>query len=1178
MKKFIYFIQIFIIFFITIIYCNFNVSAYEIDTIESKFVYETLTIEEEVLIGNNNIYFDDVANPVSNPTYLIYYEFVDDDFTNIYENSTSLTLSQTRTVLSSYRNQLKNFYSSLKNEIIDDIPNNEIGLYYFSDYSPFAIRVVLDDEDLNQIIENAYIIASNEIIERVYVVQMEYVQTAYIGEYSETDRYSFNDALSDCGIVKDEFNGDDINVGIWESSAYRLCFNVYSSDFTNRNIICESNSGNYGVKYDDDGNIEQYIFNDHGTVVSTIATGNNGIANESNIFYSTIINLLQELDWFTINNVDVVNMSFGLGESYQFTYNGSNHTYTMYLHDYTLAESLIDFYSKYARITFVKSAGNCGDEDNQVFLSNVDRITTPGNALNIITVAATNYEGKVAKFSSYESFNDMKPNVVAPGASLSQISESCPNVDSNGITNTGTSFAAPIVTGVIALLMEEFPYLIGNPEAIIAVITASSKQLNTQSELWDSVSGPGLINYNEAREAAENFNRIIVEGEKQNNSIVYEQIINVNSSSIIEFGLCWSSELAIQEELQLTGSSNYDFNKYTIELYDNITGRFLERFSSNWNINIADYFNSSSNVNSIKIKVILSDTRLSTDNKDVLFLSYCQKEVVIEETLEFINKEINITDTISEETSLIYKINTNLSSQYIFELNSNKNLFVSLYDENMNLITDVFNINEDGGIYISEYLFNDYVYLKVQCSSIVESGDFSLFVRQETYKQVWFNSESDLLPYLHEHLNDLMAHGYYINYQNAGFYEVELYAENSDGQIYDLPYGAITIKDNNDEYIINKYEFDEFSTVAKNSDGNNSLIVYLPRSGYFYFHISLPLDDYTNLKIKIKPIENESINIFELPENMNDELDLITSSQNSDYIKRINLNQAGKFTINFENSVEPDNNLLFVVAKLNYNNVTQRYSLETILAELADNLSSQFDLKLEEGIYYIGYFNNDINNIINVKLDRIITQYGSAPLISDPDYGTDGGSQVNIYEKNLLPSDRSYRGINIVIGFTRVIYIDYYYVDQYSRDDYYWYSSNDSIATVSQHGTVFGKSAGTVKIMAVNKDDPSIVFVKQFTVVQDTKTYSEVVYSEFSDTHKLSDGEYQLGLDVQNSPYPMAQYYSWRVVSKSSTITSVSIDQWGNVTIVGTGSVVIEGYDYIYNDNYGVRINLTVTN
>ena len=1158
MKKLIYYLHIFMIIFITIIYCDFNVLAYEIDTIDSKFIFETLIIDEEVLIGNNNVYFDDVANPVSNPTYLIYYEFVDDDFTNIYENSTSLTLSQTRTVLSSYRNQLKNFYSSLKNEIIDDIPSDELELYYFSNYSPFAIRVVQDDEELNQIIENAYIIASNEVIERVYVVQMEYTQTAYIGGYSETDRYSFEDALFDCGIIKDEFSGDDINVGIWESSPNNLRFDVTSSDFTNRNVSIEPNSRYYGVIYDDNDNVEQYVYNDHGTVVSTISVGNNGIANESNIFYSTILNLLYELDWFTMNNVDVVNMSFGLGESYQFTYNGSNHTYPMYSHDYTLAESLIDFYSKYARITFVKSAGNCGDEDNQVFLSNVDRITTPGNALNIITVAATNYEGKVAKFSSFKSFNGMKPNVVAPGANLYEISESCPNVDSNGITNTGTSFAAPIVTGVIALLMEEFPYLIGNPEAILAVITASSKQLNTQSELWDSVSGPGLINYNEAREAAENFNRIIVEGEKQNNSIVYEQIINVNPSSIIEFGLCWSSELATQEELQLNDSSNYDFNKYTIELYDNTTGRFLERFSSNWNINIADYFNSSSDVNSIKIKVILSDTRLSTDNKDVLFLSYCQKDVVIKETLEFINKEINITDTISEEESLIYKINTDLSSQFIFELNSSKDLFVSLYDEKMNIITDAFNINDDGGIYISEYLFNDYVYLKVQCSSIIESGDFSLFIRQETYKQVWFNSESDLLPYLHEHLNGLMLHGYYINYQNAGFYEIELYVENSDGQIFDLPYGTITIKDNNDENIINKYEFNEFSMLAKNGTGDNSLIVYLPRSGYFYFHISLPFENYTNLKMKIKSVDTENIDLFELSETSDETINLINSSQSTDYIKKITLNQSGKFILNFENNLEPNEDLLVVISKLNYDNVSQKYSLQTVLSQLVNNSDDFYDIILTEGTYYIGYFNNDINNTIDINLERLVTLSGDEVLVTDPDQFTQCGSQVNIIEKN--NSNKSYRGTYITKDFTRIIYPNYNYDISSSRLDYYWYSSDENIAEVTAYGTVLGKSIGTVKIMAVLKSDPSKVFVKEFTVISDTGTEQLVINSTIE--VKLSDiknGEFQLPLEKANCPFPRFQDYNWTLDRICDGNYSTSYNQWGVFTANGVGCFTLIG-------------------
>lgn len=242
------------------------------------------------------------------------------------------------------------------------------------------------------------------------------------------------------------------------------------------------------------------------------------------------------------------------------------------------------------------------------------------------------------------------------------------------------------------------------------------------------------------------------------------------------------------------------------------------------------------------------------------------------------------------------------------------------------------------------------------------------------------------------------------------------------------------------------------------------------------------------------------------------------------------------------------------------------------------NDSFTYTLNLTDDTYFVGYFNKDDTMAFNVTFNRLVTQYGSAPLISNPDHLTASGSQVVVYEKDLFLSDRSYRKTNIVIGFTRVIYLYYHYVTQASREDYYWYSSNTSIATVSQHGTVFGKSAGTIKIMAVNKDNPSIIFVKKFTVVEDTKTYNGVVYNEINDTHKLSNGKHQLGLTVQNSPFPMVQYYSWRIVSKSATITSVSIDQWGNVTIIGTGNIVIEGYDYIYNENYGVRINLTVTN
>lgn len=163
-------------------------------------------------------------------------------------------------------------------------------------------------------------------------------------------------------------------------------------------------------------------------------------------------------------------------------------------------------------------------------------------------------------------------------------------------------------------------------------------------------------------------------------------------------------------------------------------------------------------------------------------------------------------------------------------------------------------------------------------------------------------------------------------------------------------------------------------------------------------------------------------------------------------------------------------------------------------------------------------------------------------------------------------------------GFTRIIYFDVNLVNQYSRGDYYWYSSNNSVATVSQHGTVFGETCGNVKIMAVNKDNSSIVFVKEFTIIPDTKTYTTSKIIKINDTYKTSNNtDYKLGLTIQNSPYPMVQYYTWQIYYRDDTITSVQLDEYGNVVIKGTGEVIFWGKNYIYNNNYEIRIHVKVT-
>lgn len=553
----------------------------------------------------------------------------------------------------------------------------------------------------------------------------------------------------------------------------------------------------------------------------------------------------------------------------------------------------------------------------------------------------------------------------------------------------------------------------------------------------------------------------------------------------------------------------------------------------------------------------------------------CRHIETIEINEDFIlsnySSTINKTVNLSGNETKYYKINSNYNKYYEFIVDGTYGVDIKLFDENFNeILVDDLNDSNSTEHIINQLQVGTY-YLEIKnSSSSTSSTSIKIVSRTRAYIGV---GDNDVLLNTHNYNEGIYTSNYYyyINNRGVGFYRFTLTGVKADGTTVTYPYSSIIIKDHMNEDIIDKYSLTEYSNQAISGYNENTFVAYLNATGYFYVYIDLDTEGLKSLTLNIEPVESETIDLFTKSESTNSTIEILDSeTTKDDYAKKIILKQAGEFTIDYSYSGSQNSDILFVLGKLSYNSLTKTYSIETLICQLmnAENDSFTYTLDLIDGTYFVAYFNKDDNAAFDVTFNRQITQYGSAPLILDPDYRTDGGSQVNIYEKTLLPSYRSYRGTNIIIGFTRVIYIDYHYVNQYSREDYYWYSSNDSIATVSQHGTVFGKTAGTVKIMAVNKDDPSIVFVKQFTVVRDTKTYSEVIYSEFSDTHKLSNSEYQLGLDVQNSPYPMAQYYSWRVVSKSSTITSVSIDEWGNVTIVGTGNVVIEGYDYVYNENY----------
>jgi hypothetical protein len=261
---------------------------------------------------------------------------------------------------------------------------------------------------------------------------------------------------------------------------------------------------------------------------------------------------------------------------------------------------------------------------------------------------------------------------------------------------------------------------------------------------------------------------------------------------------------------------------------------------------------------------------------------------------------------------------------------------------------------------------------------------------------------------------------------------------------------------------------------------------------------------------------------------------------------------------------------------LNYNETSNTYTLETTISELIDGGNNPIQtLRLNEGTYYIGYFNKTDTSSIEVSLNRLVTQYGDQVLVTDPDYMTPCGSQINIIEMN--NPNKSYRQSFITKDFTRLIYPDYNFGISASRLDYHWYSSDENIAIVTDYGTVLGKNVGTVKIMAVLKTDPSKVFVKEFTIINDTGIEQLVVNSTFTVKYsETNNGEFKLYLEKVNCPYPWFQDYNWSFFIPDQTNNiGVNIDQWGYITVSGTGFFTFTGI-YLKNSRITVVINVII--
>ncbi|HEV8397034.1 MAG TPA: S8 family peptidase [Vicinamibacterales bacterium] len=257
----------------------------------------------------------------------------------------------------------------------------------------------------------------------------------------------------------------------------------------------------------------------HGTHVAGILAGNGydssgrrkGIARRADLIalkaldddgLGFISSVIEAIDYAIANRtalgIRVINLSVGAGvyESY---------------HTDPLAQATkraVD-----AGIVVVASAGNLGQ--NAAHESQLGGITSPGNAPWVLTVGASSHQGTVARgddtvaaFSSrgptWLDFS-AKPDLVAPGVGIESLADphsvlysELQNYLLDGtralpykpyLSLTGTSMAAPVVAGTVALMLEANPSL--TPNAVKAILQYTAEARPGDSPL---VSGAGFVN------------------------------------------------------------------------------------------------------------------------------------------------------------------------------------------------------------------------------------------------------------------------------------------------------------------------------------------------------------------------------------------------------------------------------------------------------------------------------------------------------------------------------------------------------------------------------------------------------------------------------------------------------------------------------------------------------------